>query len=87
MLETILPLSDTVVLTKPEHDQRAQHWKQLQQTIQTIAPHCHVTLYEQYQEGLTAVLADLQPDDLLCITGSLYLLGDCRHFLRQVLFP
>lgn len=85
MLQEILPLVSTVIVTRPEHGQRAQRWKQLQQEIRQLAPDCSCQLYEQYQEGLMAALKRLQPGQLLCITGSLYLLGDCRRFLHTVL--
>ena len=85
MLQEILPLVSTVIVTRPEHGQRAQRWKQLQQEIRQLAPDCSCQLYEHYQEGLMAALKQLQPGQLLCITGSLYLLGDCRRFLHTVL--
>lgn len=85
MLEEILPLVHAVVLTKPEHDQRAQHWLDLQQKLMEKAPDCPCILFEQYQEALQQTIDALVPEQLLCITGSLYLLGDCRRFLPQVL--
>lgn len=85
MLREILPLAARVVLTRPAHSQRAQHWQQIQQYIAALAPECPCAVYDSYQEGLEQTLAQLQPQDLLCITGSLYLLGDCRAYLRTVL--
>lgn len=82
MLKEILPLAAQVILTKPEHDQRAQQWQRLQQLIKQIAPQCPCRIYSDYQKGLTETIEQLQPGQLLCITGSLYLLGDCRHFLH-----
>lgn len=85
MLEEILPIVHAVVLTKPEHDQRAQHWLDLQQKMRGKAPDCPCVLFEHYQEALQQTVAGLAPGQLLCITGSLYLLGDCRRFLPEVL--
>lgn len=85
MLEEILPLVHAVVLTKPEHDQRARHWLDLQQKMKEKAPDCPCVLFEHYQEALLQTIAGLMPGQLLCITGSLYLLGDCRRFLPKVL--
>ncbi len=83
MLREILPLVARVVLTRPEHDDRAQHWQQIQQYIAEIAPDCPCAVYDSYQDGLTQTLTQLKENDLLCITGSLYLLGDCRAFLKD----
>lgn len=83
MLREILPLAARVVLTRPEHDDRAQHWQQIQQYIAEIAPDCPCAVYDSYQDGLTQTLTQLKENDLLCITGSLYLLGDCRAFLKD----
>lgn len=83
MLREILPLAARVVLTRPEHDDRAQHWQQIQQYIAEIAPDCPCAVYDSYQDGLTQTLTQLKKNDLLCITGSLYLLGDCRAFLKD----
>ena len=83
MLREILPLAARVVLTRPEHDDRAQHWQQIQQYIAEIAPDCPCAVYDSYQDGLTQTLKQLKKNDLLCITGSLYLLGDCRAFLKD----
>lgn len=85
MLRDILPLASAVVLTKPEHDQRAQNWRQLERAVQEIVPGCPCRLYEDYREGLTCEVTALQPGQLLCITGSLYLLGDCRRAVHEIL--
>lgn len=85
MLSEILPLASAVVLTKPEHDQRAKNWKQLEQLIRTLRPDCQCRVYEEYRQGLQQEVAMLQPGQMLCITGSLYLLGDCRRLLHSQL--
>lgn len=82
MLQTIVPLVDSIVLTRPEHDERAQHWSDMQQMIRQVAPGISCRVYADYVQGLEDTVRNLEPDQLLCITGSLYLLGDCRHVLR-----
>ncbi len=83
MLQQILPLASAVVLTRPEHDQRAQNWRQIGETIQQIAPGCPCRVYDDYKDGLQQELNMLQAGQMLCITGSLYLLGDCRKLLHE----
>ena len=85
MLREILPLASAVVLTKPEHDDRAQHWKQIASYIQEIAPECPCRVYDNDKTGLKQEFTQLQPGELLCVTGSLYLISDCRSYLLHEL--
>lgn len=85
MLEEILPLAHAIVLTKPEQNGRTQHWLELWQKILQRAGGRPCTLFENYEEALRQTVAALLPGQLLCITGSLYLLGDCRRLLPEVL--
>ena len=81
MLREILPLASAVVLTRPEHDERAQHWMQLEQYIQELAPGCPCRMYYNDRTGLKEEVARLEAGQLLCVTGSLYLISDCRAYL------
>ncbi len=85
MLQEILPLASAVVLTCPAYNNRAQNWKQLQEYVQKLVPHCPCRIYEDYREGLEKEIAALSSGQMLCITGSLYLLGDCRKYLHMYL--
>lgn len=85
MLQEILPLASAVVLTKPEHDDRAQHWMQIEQYIHQIAPDCPCRIYDNDRVGLKEEFEHLQAGQLLCITGSLYLISDCRSYLLKEL--
>lgn len=85
MLQEILPLASAVVLTKPEHDDRAQHWMQIEQHIHEIAPDCPCRIYDNDKTGLKMEVQQLKAGQILCITGSLYLISDCRSFLLREL--
>lgn len=85
MLQEILPLASAVVLTKPAHDERAQHWKQIEAHIHDIAPDCPCRIYENDRAALKQEVQELQAGQLLCITGSLYLISDCRSYLLHEL--
>ncbi len=82
MLKEILPLASAVVLTRPAYDQRAQNWRQIEEKMQQIVPDCPCRVYDDYKIGLQQELTALQKGQMLCITGSLYLLGDCRKLLH-----
>ncbi len=85
MLQEILPLASAVVLTHPAYNMRAQNWKELENQVQELMPNHPCRVYDDYREGLQKELADLQSGQMLCITGSLYLLGDCRKLLHAYL--
>lgn len=85
MLEQILPLAHTIVLTKPKYEARTQRWSALWQTVLDMAEGRPCVRYEDYEEALRQTVRQLLPGQLLCITGSLYLLGDCRRLLPEVL--
>lgn len=83
MLAEILPLASAVVLTKPAHDDRAQHWMAIRDQIQAMVPDCPLRVYAEDHIGLKQEVADLKAGQLLCITGSLYLISDCRSYLLK----
>lgn len=85
MLQEILPLASAVVLTKPEHDERAQNWMQIAAYIHEIMPQCPCRVYDSDKEGLREEVKQLKAGQMLCITGSLYLISDCRQFLLREL--
>ena len=85
MLKEILPYASAVVLTHPAYNSRAQNWKALQEWVTELVPDCPCRMYDDYQAGLKQSMAALQPGQMLCITGSLYLLGDCRKLLHAYL--
>ena len=85
MLQEILPLASAVVLTKPAHDDRAQQWLQIETYIHELAPNCPCRTYANDREGLRQETLGLQSGQLLCITGSLYLISDCRSYLLKEL--
>lgn len=85
MLEQILPLAHTIVLTKPQYEARTQQWSALWQTVLALAAGRPCVRYADYREALRQTVRQLLPGQLLCITGSLYLLGDCRRLLPEVL--
>ena len=85
MLKEILPQASAVVLTRPEHDDRAQHWMQIEQYIHEIAPNCPCRMYDNDKAGLKQEVERLQEGQMLCVTGSLYLISDCRSYLLREL--
>jgi dihydrofolate synthase / folylpolyglutamate synthase len=45
----------------------------------------HIIAEEDTQKALAQAIAETQPDDLLLVTGSLYLVGDAKRLLPDLL--
>ncbi len=83
MLEAILPLAGAVVLTRPLHGARAENWRALEGEIRALSPACTLHAVEDLRTALCGALEQLPEGALLCVTGSLHLVGDCRGILRE----
>lgn len=46
-----------------------------------------ILVQEDVQQALTQAIAETQPDDVLLVTGSLYLVGDAKSLLPSLLAP
>jgi folylpolyglutamate synthase/dihydropteroate synthase len=47
----------------------------------------HTIVEEDTQKALALAITAMQPDDLLLVTGSLYLVGDAKRLLPDLLVP
>jgi len=76
MLKKLVPLADRLIVTRPD-------------TVRAIAPEAIVDAAQSYQkqieivdnshEALKQALSVADRDDLICITGSLYLVGEIKR--------
>ncbi len=83
MLEVLLPYGEQAIITRPA-DSRAEHWRQLADIVGEIAPQLPLLVIDEVTEAVEKGLAVLPDNGILCITGSLYLLGTCRGYLQSV---
>jgi dihydrofolate synthase/folylpolyglutamate synthase len=75
ILSALVPLADHVVVTKPEYS-RAMDVAVLTSEIRNL--HGSVEVTETVAEAITAAGKAASPNDLVLITGSLYVVGDAR---------
>jgi dihydrofolate synthase/folylpolyglutamate synthase len=80
VLSELAPLADHVVATKARYS-RAMDVPTLAAEIEKL--HASVDTAETVEEALAKAVAAASPDDLVLITGSLYVVGDAR----TVFFP
>jgi dihydrofolate synthase/folylpolyglutamate synthase len=74
----IVPLADRVVVTKPQYS-RALDVSFLAGEIRKL--HTRVTAAETVAESIALARDGASPDDLILVTGSLYVVGDARALL------
>jgi dihydrofolate synthase/folylpolyglutamate synthase len=84
MLEAICPVADELVLTQFNHP-RSARVQDVAALVPQDGPAAHVTTNVRDALSLANKLA--RPNDLICITGSLYLVGEARELLLQNAVP
>jgi dihydrofolate synthase/folylpolyglutamate synthase len=74
----LAPLASLVIITKPLSP-RAGDWQEL--ALEARKYTSQVRVIEEIPQAVEAALMEAGPDDLVCITGSFYMVSDARSFL------
>lgn len=80
MLRNLSPLADNLILTRPESE-RAQSPAMILQAARQY--HRSVIMTEKPEEALRMALAAAGQYDLICVAGSLYLIGAVKRFFMD----
>lgn len=78
----LAPLADTVIITRPISP-RAGDWQKLADEARRYVSRVH--LIEEICDAVDAALQAAGPEDLVCITGSFYMVSDARAYLLKKL--
>ncbi|OUM87227.1 MAG: bifunctional folylpolyglutamate synthase/dihydrofolate synthase [Bacillus thermozeamaize] len=78
----LLPLVDTVILTEPDFPRKASA-EQLKEMVATLRPDVETVVEEDWRNALEAARRLAGPGDMVLVTGSLYLIGDVRKWLKN----
>jgi dihydrofolate synthase / folylpolyglutamate synthase len=75
--EILFPIPDRLILTPIDNPRSA--------TIETLARLAHRTVIETTSsaEAVSTAIAQTPKDGLICVTGSLYLIGETRHLILK----
>lgn len=82
MIEVITPEAEKVYSLTP-HNTRAESSEDLRKEILKYNKNCIAV--DDYEEALTMALKDASSDDLVLISGSLYMIGDMRKIITKFL--
>ncbi len=80
VIRELAPLAATVIVTKP-NSPRAGDWERLAEEARHFVP--RVRVIEEIPEAVEAALDEAAAGDLVCITGSFYMVAEARAFLRS----
>lgn len=80
MLSAIVPCADDIVVTKSKNP-RASDPLVLKQMIENIDRHKKVHVEESIPSALTLARRIAHPNDVICVSGSLFTVGEARQYL------
>jgi len=80
MIEVITPIAEKVYALTP-HSERAELSEDLKNEILNINP--NTIALESYEDAILLVLKEATEDDLILISGSLYMIGDMRKIIHR----
>jgi dihydrofolate synthase/folylpolyglutamate synthase len=88
MLRQLAGISDRMILTKPQYE-RAADPHELASFVRTIPMEQDLAVIPHLPDAVSHALEEAGPADAVCITGSLYTVGDARAYLdgRGFHFP
>ncbi|HCW53603.1 MAG TPA: bifunctional folylpolyglutamate synthase/dihydrofolate synthase [Clostridium sp.] len=82
MIKEIVPYAEKVYALTP-HSDRAQLSQDLKDKI--VKYNKNVIAIENYEEAVSKAISEADEDDLILISGSLYMIGDMRKVLVKIL--
>ncbi|MDP2871564.1 MAG: folylpolyglutamate synthase/dihydrofolate synthase family protein [Bacillota bacterium] len=84
VVAALAPLAARVIVTRPNNPARALEPSALAAAVRAADPRLDVEVREPAAAALESGIQALQdPDDVLVVTGSLYLTGEARSYLRR----
>jgi dihydrofolate synthase/folylpolyglutamate synthase len=83
MLQRLANFFDEFHLTRYGNNPRCVAPERLGEVLRTLQPSAAIQLHDHSQIAWAAASADLGPDDLLCVTGSVFLAGELQRPIRE----
>ncbi len=80
MLKTLVPLAERVILTRPRID-RSLAPESLLAVARSLTP--RVDIIEDVGDAVAAAERDASPEDIVCVAGSLYVVGEAKAKIER----
>ncbi len=81
-IEVIVPLAAEIIVTKPDSP-RAGDWEYVARLAERYLGEDRVHTVEDPTHAIQEALKRLNPRDMLCVTGSLYMISPVRQYLLE----
>jgi folylpolyglutamate synthase/dihydropteroate synthase len=82
VLRLLGPRAGSVFLTRSRHERSAAP-ATLEPLVRAAAPNASVALFPDVAAALEAALAVAKPDDMVLVTGSLFVVGEALEWWRR----
>ena len=82
MIKEITPMAEKVFALAPNND-RAESSENLKNEIKVINP--NVEAFDDYETAIKKAINEAQEEDLILVSGSLYMIGDMRKIINKIL--
>ncbi len=81
MIKEITPMAEKVFALTP-HSDRAELSEDLKIEIEKVNP--NVKAFDDYKTAIREAIAEADSDDLILVSGSLYMIGDMRKIINKI---
>ena len=81
MIEEIAPMAEKIYALTP-HNDRAELSEDLKNEIKKINE--NVEAFEDYECALKEAMNEAKDDDIILVSGSLYMIGDMRKIITRI---
>ena len=82
MIKEITPMAEKIFALTP-HSDRAELSEDLQREIEKVNQ--NVEAFDDYNEAINEALKVAEDDDLILVSGSLYMIGDMRKIINKII--
>ena len=82
MLSIIVPVADIIVVTK-SHNSRACEPSKLKEMIEKSGYEKEVVVKDEISDAIEYAKSTAKKKDLICVTGSLFTVGEAREYLQK----
>ena len=86
MAKTLFPIASRLIITEP-HNPRASNVETLRQLAEKYAPEVSAEVTASSDVAMLRALSFTGPQPVICVTGSLYLVGEVRQWLDEHFGP
>ena len=82
MIHEIAPMAEKIFTLAPNND-RAESSENLKNEIELINP--NVEAFDDYETAIKKAMNEADEEDLILVSGSLYMIGDMRKIINKIL--